>query len=75
MRDDSAGGADLARGTGLVGLKDRVQALGGRIFLDSRSGAGTSLQAEFPLTTTMTASPPASPGPESAVLGLLGPTQ
>ena len=52
MRDDGAGGADLARGTGLVGLKDRVQALGGRIFLDSRSGAGTSLQAEFPLTTT-----------------------
>ena len=52
VRDDGAGGADLARGTGLVGLKDRVQALGGRIFLDSRSGAGTSLQAEFPLTTT-----------------------
>ena len=52
VRDDGAGGADLARGTGLVGLKDRVQALGGRIFLDSRSGAGTSLQAEFPLTAT-----------------------
>ena len=35
VRDDGAGGADLARGTGLVGLKDRVEALGGRIFLDS----------------------------------------
>jgi glucose-6-phosphate-specific signal transduction histidine kinase len=47
-----AGGADLARGTGLVGLKDRVEALGGRIFLDSRRGAGTTLRAEFPLTAT-----------------------
>ena len=52
VRDDGIGGADLARGTGLAGLKDRVEALGGRIFLDSRRGAGTSLQAEFPLTTT-----------------------
>jgi signal transduction histidine kinase len=52
VRDDGAGGADLAHGTGLVGLKDRVEALGGRIFLDSRRGAGTSLQAEFPLTAT-----------------------
>ena len=43
---------DGARGTGLAGLKDRVEALGGRIFLDSRRGAGTSLQAEFPLTAT-----------------------
>ena len=52
VRDDGAGGADLARGTGLAGLKDRVEALGGRIFLDSRRGAGTSLQAEFPLIAT-----------------------
>ncbi len=52
MRDDGADGAGLARGTGLAGLKDRVEALGGRIFLDSRPGAGTSLQAEFPLTGT-----------------------
>ena len=50
VRDDGAGGAGLARGTGLAGLKDRVEALGGRIFLDSRPGAGTGLQAEFPLT-------------------------
>jgi signal transduction histidine kinase len=50
VRDDGAGGAGLARGTGLAGLKDRVEALGGRTFLDSRPGAGTSLKAEFPLT-------------------------
>jgi predicted ATPase/signal transduction histidine kinase len=52
VRDDGAGGADLARGTGLAGLKDRVEALGGRILLDSRPEAGTSLKAEFPLTAT-----------------------
>jgi chemotaxis protein histidine kinase CheA len=46
------GVAGLARGTGLVGLKDRVEALGGRIVLDSRPGAGTGLQAKFPLTAT-----------------------
>ena len=52
VRDDGAGGADLARGTGLAGLKDRVEALGGRILLDSPPGAGTSLRADFPLTAT-----------------------
>ena len=52
VRDDGTGGACLAGGTGLVGLKDRVEALGGRIILHSPRGAGTSLRAEFPLTTT-----------------------
>ena len=50
VRDDGGGGADFARGTGLVGLKDRVEAIGGRIILDSPDGAGTSLRAELPLT-------------------------
>jgi thiosulfate/3-mercaptopyruvate sulfurtransferase len=50
VRDDGVGGADLTGGTGLAGLKDRVEALGGRIFLDSPIGAGTSLRAEFPLS-------------------------
>jgi len=49
VRDDGAGGAGFAGGTGLVGLKDRVEALGGRIFLDSPLGAGTSLRVELPL--------------------------
>jgi signal transduction histidine kinase len=52
VRDDGAGGAGFAGGTGLVGLKDRVEALGGRIFLDSPPGAGTSLRAELPLAVT-----------------------
>jgi signal transduction histidine kinase len=52
VRDDGTGGADFTTGTGLVGLKDRVEALGGRIFLHSPRGAGTSLRVELPLTTT-----------------------
>jgi signal transduction histidine kinase len=49
--DDGTGGADLTRGTGLVGLKDRVEALGGRIVVNSPPGVGTSLRVELPLTT------------------------
>jgi signal transduction histidine kinase len=50
VRDDGRGGAGFARGTGLVGLKDRVEALSGRISLLSPAGAGTTLRAELPLT-------------------------
>jgi len=50
VRDDGAGGADFTRGTGLAGLKDRVEALGGAIVLHSPRGAGTSLRTELPLT-------------------------
>ena len=49
VRDDGVGGADFSHGTGLVGLKDRVEALGGRILLDSTPGAGTRLRAELPI--------------------------
>jgi signal transduction histidine kinase len=48
VHDDGVGGADFARGSGLVGLKDRVGALGGRITLQSEPGAGTSLAVELP---------------------------
>jgi signal transduction histidine kinase len=50
VRDDGTGGADFTHGTGLIGLKDRVEALGGRISLNSPPGAGTTLHVEFPLT-------------------------
>ncbi|MGH3374953.1 MAG: histidine kinase, partial [Actinoallomurus sp.] len=50
VRDDGVGGADFARGTGLLGLKDRVETLGGRIVLDSPHGAGTTLRVELPIT-------------------------
>ena len=49
VRDNGTGGASLTRGTGLIGLKDRAEALGGRLFLDSPRGAGTILHAELPL--------------------------
>ena len=49
VRDDGRGGADLAGGSGLVGLKDRVEALGGRLGLHTAPGAGTTVRAELPL--------------------------
>lgn len=49
VRDNGTGGADFAHGTGLQGLKDRVEALGGWFSLDSPRGTGTTLRAEFPL--------------------------
>jgi signal transduction histidine kinase len=49
IRDDGRGGADPAGGSGLIGLKDRVEATGGTIFLESPAGAGTSLFVELPL--------------------------
>ncbi|MGW7380635.1 sensor histidine kinase [Streptomyces sp. NPDC054794] len=53
VHDDGVGGADLAAGgTGLVGLKDRVEALDGTMFLESPRGAGTTLIAELPLVPT-----------------------
>ena len=50
VRDNDRGGADLAGGTGLVGRQDRVEALGGRLCLQSVPGAGTTLHAELPLS-------------------------
>jgi signal transduction histidine kinase len=52
VRDDGVGGADLSAGSGLIGLKDRVEALGGRMTLESPQGSGTSLSIELPLTPT-----------------------
>ena len=46
--DDGAGGADAGSGTGLRGLADRVDALGGTLAVDSPPGAGTCLTAELP---------------------------
>jgi signal transduction histidine kinase len=49
--DDGTGGADPARGSGLTGLTDRIEALGGRLTVHSLPGAGTRLLAELPLAT------------------------
>jgi signal transduction histidine kinase len=47
--DDGSGGADPAAGTGLRGLADRIDALGGRLEVVSPAGAGTSVSAHLPL--------------------------
>jgi signal transduction histidine kinase len=48
VRDDGVGGADLSNGSGLRGLVDRVQALGGTLEVDSIPGGGTEVRAELP---------------------------
>ena len=63
IHDDGRGGADIARGTGIVGLTDRVEALGGRLSLYSPPGAGTTIQVVLPLTA------PGSPGSSAVVTG------
>jgi signal transduction histidine kinase len=50
VQDDGVGGADFARGSGLVGLKDRVEALGGRIAVESAPDTGTAVHVELPLS-------------------------
>jgi signal transduction histidine kinase len=49
IRDDGAGGADPERGSGLIGLRDRVEAMGGTIAVESPVGAGTSLRVALPV--------------------------
>jgi signal transduction histidine kinase len=49
VRDDGVGGADAARGSGIVGLNDRVEALGGSLRVDSLPGEGTQILARLPL--------------------------
>ena len=49
IRDDGVGGADMSRGTGLRGLADRVEALGGALRVTS-GGDGTTVRTELPLT-------------------------
>jgi signal transduction histidine kinase len=60
IRDDGVGGADPTRGSGLIGLKDRVEATGGTMRVDSRPGQGTSLVVELPINAGRPRRPPAS---------------
>jgi signal transduction histidine kinase len=50
VRDDGVGGADPA-GHGLLGVADRVDALGGRLKIEGADGSGTTLTARLPLST------------------------
>ena len=50
VSDDGRGGADFGQGSGLVGLRDRVEALGGWLSVADSPGAGTALQVRIPVT-------------------------
>jgi signal transduction histidine kinase len=52
IADDGIGGADLANGTGLRGLEDRLGALDGQLSVDSPVGGGTRVVATIPLEET-----------------------
>src|SRR3712207_4723281 len=49
VTDDGRGGADPGTGTGLSGLRDRLSALDGRLFVESPAGGPTRVRAELPL--------------------------
>jgi signal transduction histidine kinase len=46
--DDGVGGADPSRGSGIIGLRDRVEALGGTMLVMSPPGQGTTLHVQVP---------------------------
>jgi len=58
IRDDGVGGADPAGGSGLVGLRDRVEALGGAIEISSPPGQGTHVVVQLPLELDLTEDAP-----------------
>jgi PAS domain S-box-containing protein len=60
INDDGIGGANFGRGSGLTGLTDRVEALGGRMRIVSPAGGGTSLDVTIPFDS------PNGPGIEEA---------
>ena len=51
VRDDGVGGADPGRGSGIVGLRDRVAAIGGQMTIESPRGSGTTVRASLPSMT------------------------
>jgi signal transduction histidine kinase len=65
IRDDGIGGADAANGSGITGLRDRVEALGGTLSISSQPGIGTELRATIPFEAR---SPTHPDGGSSAVM-------
>jgi signal transduction histidine kinase len=63
VKDDGVGGAELAGGTGLQGLEDRVGALDGCVDIDSPPGGGTTVMATIPLSATAATGPAAAARP------------
>jgi signal transduction histidine kinase len=58
ISDDGVGGADPSRGSGIVGLKDRAEALGGTISIASPPGRGTTLRVQLPADPMAVPTPP-----------------
>ncbi|HET6193597.1 MAG TPA: sensor histidine kinase, partial [Trebonia sp.] len=58
ISDDGVGGADPSRGSGIIGLKDRVEALGGTISMLSPPGHGTALHVQLPADPMVVPAPP-----------------
>jgi signal transduction histidine kinase len=50
IQDDGVGGADPSRGSGMIGLRDRVDALGGTIAVESPAADGTRIDVELPVS-------------------------
>ena len=61
IEDDGNGGLDRARGSGLTGLADRVEALGGELDTGAAPGGGSFVRATVPLPEALTTSRPAPP--------------
>src|SRR5262249_32380213 len=66
ITDDGVGGADPRRGTGLIGLKDRVDTLGGTISFASQAGAGTTIRVKLPARPRDGEDPPLPRSDEAA---------
>jgi signal transduction histidine kinase len=71
VTDDGRGGADPAAGTGLRGLADRAEALGGSLTVDSPPGRGTTISLRLPLAEAASRrSLPSNAEPVSVTLGI-----
>jgi signal transduction histidine kinase len=66
VKDDGVGGADSGRGTGLIGLKDRVETLSGSISFASPAGAGTTIRVRLPISPRDVEQPPLRRSDEAA---------
>ncbi|HZA09990.1 GAF domain-containing sensor histidine kinase [Mycobacterium sp.] len=58
IRDDGIGGADPGKGSGIIGLKDRIDALGGKITVNSPAKSGTAIDVTIPPPKSTTTSAP-----------------
>jgi len=68
IRDDGVGGADASLGSGLTGLRDRIEALGGTLEVESPQGGGTRIEAVIPMGQSTDRRDEAKEGPSPATI-------